>query len=45
MQYRYARKKVVSAREFTKSFEEKGDSKRLPTLVNSVASLRAEAPS
>ena len=33
---------VNTAREFTKSFEEKGDSKSLPTLVNNVASLRAE---
>ena len=33
------------AREFTKACGKKGDSKRLPTLVNNVATLRAEAPS
>ena len=38
-------KKRSCAREFTESRKEKGGSKRLPTLVSSVASLRAEAPS
>ena len=32
----------LRAGEFTKSSKEKGDSKRLPTLADSVASLRAE---
>ena len=40
MEIRYP--SINRAREFTKSFKEKGDSKRLPTLVDSVASLRAE---
>ena len=37
-------KQAPLARESTVSFEEKGDSRRLPTLAKNVASLRAEAP-
>ena len=36
-------KNIINAREFTKSFEGKDDSKRLPTLATNVASLRAYA--